>query len=752
MGAAVFFYNAIDRNGSPVSGAKANFYVKGTTTRQAAYTDSALTTPAANPVVADSAGRVRVYLNDTLNYSLDVKNSDQSETLLQADYTSGDTDPMVITMGNPVSISGLNDAIADAENVVTEAQAAQTAAAASAAAAAASETATDDNAVLTAADAVSTANDRAAIEASANQIDNNDSGVRALLQAPAVPVYEETLTDSDGRTVLDAITDDENQTVAYTTEDGINRSKGIAFGGETQDDSETVWAESIQDVNGDEALRRDHQGRFYIGEARIGRLYVGAEQKLYGNIEPWSAQEAAALTLRQQTLDTSMFGKVQWPSGDWNEIISSGQSNDQSYCCFPVVSTTAVLNVYTLGGSVQGSGADAFNAITDGGLSSGFNHAIARVIDRTTDNTYLDSTEIAALDPDDDDVGEAPVLGFANAFAKGRLGKYAALSVGVGGQGIDVLLNTRFGRFEQGVDDVKTAVDARSNDESLVIFAVPMIHGEKDYNLGTTKATYKTKCGDFFDDQNTYCASNADNVLPPLKMFVSCARAEIIRVSNNVDDGMLAIDMAQAELAFTRDDTILSGVPLYAIPDKDSRNHKPSNSSRWVGECMAKEARRIYDEHKGHINFFPYAITLDENNNTIWFATFMVPKPPIQWLGAYVDHTASIRDDYGFRFRDDAGDVTFTAAIVDDCTIKFELSRALGAGARVLYAGDTVDGVGNLADSDPAISTTNYEFVTDMAAYENITALVNSPYPQNNFCWPFAVTLPFDFPTWKDAL
>ena len=212
MGAAVFFYNAIDRNGSPVSGAKANFYVKGTTTRQAAYTDIDLTTPAANPVVADSAGRVRVYIDDTLNYSIDVKNSDQSETLLQADYTSGDTDPMVITMGNPVSISGLNDAIADAENVVTEAQAAQEAAAASAATAVAAETATDDNVLLTGADVVQTGNDRAAIEGSAREIEAAFVGTYEgpHINGIATGVYDASGNVESGKTVFGFVITSDN--------------------------------------------------------------------------------------------------------------------------------------------------------------------------------------------------------------------------------------------------------------------------------------------------------------------------------------------------------------------------------------------------------------------------------------------------------------------------------------------------------------------------------------------------------------
>lgn len=46
-----------DDNGAPLSGATLDFYVTGTSTRKDTFSDAALTTANANPVVADSAGR-----------------------------------------------------------------------------------------------------------------------------------------------------------------------------------------------------------------------------------------------------------------------------------------------------------------------------------------------------------------------------------------------------------------------------------------------------------------------------------------------------------------------------------------------------------------------------------------------------------------------------------------------------------------------------------------------------------------------
>lgn len=62
-------YRAFDDNGNPLPGALLNFYLTGTTTPTDTYTDNALTTPHANPVVADAGGQFpAIYLDPTTTY------------------------------------------------------------------------------------------------------------------------------------------------------------------------------------------------------------------------------------------------------------------------------------------------------------------------------------------------------------------------------------------------------------------------------------------------------------------------------------------------------------------------------------------------------------------------------------------------------------------------------------------------------------------------------------------------------------
>lgn len=98
MAALPFRYNAIAPGGSAASGAKLYVYAKDTTTPAVWYSDSGLTTPAANPLIADADGRWAAYSDSTVNYSIQGKTSDGATTILEADITAG-----VITVDYEIS-------------------------------------------------------------------------------------------------------------------------------------------------------------------------------------------------------------------------------------------------------------------------------------------------------------------------------------------------------------------------------------------------------------------------------------------------------------------------------------------------------------------------------------------------------------------------------------------------------------------------------------------------------------------------
>lgn len=69
------YLTVLDTNGNPVSGAKINTYIAGTTTPQATYTDSTGTVANANPIIADSAGRYVAYLLPGASYKFAITDS-----------------------------------------------------------------------------------------------------------------------------------------------------------------------------------------------------------------------------------------------------------------------------------------------------------------------------------------------------------------------------------------------------------------------------------------------------------------------------------------------------------------------------------------------------------------------------------------------------------------------------------------------------------------------------------------------------
>lgn len=62
------YQTVLDANGNPVSGAKINTYIAGTSTPVATYTDVGLTVANANPIVADSSGRYVAFLSPGGSY------------------------------------------------------------------------------------------------------------------------------------------------------------------------------------------------------------------------------------------------------------------------------------------------------------------------------------------------------------------------------------------------------------------------------------------------------------------------------------------------------------------------------------------------------------------------------------------------------------------------------------------------------------------------------------------------------------
>ncbi len=97
---------------TPESGAKASTWIKSTATPQSVYTDSGLTVPATNPVIANSLGVFSFYLDSTLNYTIQIKTADSANILLQVDYTASGS-VFAVTSATVPNYNALQAALAE---------------------------------------------------------------------------------------------------------------------------------------------------------------------------------------------------------------------------------------------------------------------------------------------------------------------------------------------------------------------------------------------------------------------------------------------------------------------------------------------------------------------------------------------------------------------------------------------------------------------------------------------------------------
>lgn len=111
------FFQVLDANGAVIDGAKAYFYLTGTSTESAPFTDHALNTAHDNPVVADSDGSFApIYLDPTKVYKIVLKDADD-QTLrtydpvvgLQAAASVLTTNLASTSSGKGAALVGIND-------------------------------------------------------------------------------------------------------------------------------------------------------------------------------------------------------------------------------------------------------------------------------------------------------------------------------------------------------------------------------------------------------------------------------------------------------------------------------------------------------------------------------------------------------------------------------------------------------------------------------------------------------------------
>ncbi|MFO7703742.1 MAG: phosphate ABC transporter substrate-binding protein, partial [Halopseudomonas sp.] len=177
--------------------------------------------------------------------------------------------------------------------------------------------------------------------------------------------------------------------------------------------------------------------------------------------------------------------------------------------------------------------------------------------------------------------------------------------------------------------------------------------------------------------------------------------------------------------------------PVYQYVDKGG--HLSANGYRWFGQMLGKVYHHVAVERRQWQPLAPRRATVA---GKAIYLDFHVPHPPLAFDQAYIGHRATDIEHQGFRVYEGDKEVAISAVeIVADTVVRITTEQPLTGVPKVTYASFQVGGAGNLRDSDPTEADAHYQFLTDgsMRAQENIKALVDKPYPLQNWSIAFEI-------------
>lgn len=268
---------------------------------------------------------------------------------------------------------------------------------------------------------------------------------------------------------------------------------------------------------------------------------------------------------------------------------------------------------------------------------------------------------------------------------------------------------------------------ATSGGKSSQLAAVSFLQGETDMPI-TPLATYQSAVLALRADIN---ADTAVGVFGQARMpgfYTYQTGGSWVR-----DVYSAAPAQAQLDLTLSQPNWFLTG-PAYPVTDKVS-GHLDANGYRWLGVMFGKVQFRTMVLRQG---WRPLYMLGAVGRGSSVLVYFNVPAPPLQFALPYVVNTATDYANKGLVVADVGGDVAISSvALAGAACVLITLARPL-VGAFTVAAGTFRGSVGNtcICDSDGTQSYDNYEYFTGSSFYAsaNIPALVDKPYPLNNWC------------------
>ncbi|HGM5832506.1 TPA: hypothetical protein ACKP36_000878 [Serratia marcescens] len=447
--------------------------------------------------------------------------------------------------------------------------------------------------------------------------------------------------------------------------------------------------------------------------------------------------------LYAQSLRKPISSEISSAIYDYNIVVVNGQSWGSGYQAWRHLTRDPIEpgNVLMLGDSVRGNSIEgSFNPLGSAVLKDLVG------VTQTTGNpaTAMDDAAIDALARGANNQGEelgVPSVNFWRVLQRKYRGVFAdpsrkiiVVNVAVPGRTIrQISPGDATGHFEnrliRSLQQIKNALPS-----GATAAVVAMIHSGHEYDYDATKPEATTDKDEYkgYSLSLYQATEDAGKTVfghgEKLAVFTEQTGAWWTFDSTNQSIGQAHIELDE------ENENITLCKPNYFETDKAS--HRDNNGIRWASMFFGKAMHMVLDRRQ---TFFTTKIIWAKCYGTTLLFGYRVWEPPLQFKPTYyLTNEATggvIFANKGFLAKDDAGDLTiYNVKIAADTIISAELNRAPVGTLKIIYAPKaTYDGQGNVCDSDDSESLYSYKFTESKYPETNIPALVDKPYPQNNF-------------------
>ncbi|EIV5255788.1 hypothetical protein NL887_000735 [Klebsiella pneumoniae] len=503
--------------------------------------------------------------------------------------------------------------------------------------------------------------------------------------------------------------------------------------------------------NNDYVIEDEHG--FHIFSVMKTGTPASSEEALSAARDAYIAKMDNLALAASAAVNNTLVTGIQRPVFDYNLVITDGQSLSTGTEGWAALSTVAfeAENLLMFGDLVRPSTDRATGGSTWNPLGGAALKPLKAVTQSIGGGSVLTDAEVSALPPGAVNEGETVDVGAVNFWRQlqndfhgvsvNPARKIIVLNCGVQGRTVEELSKghpyNHYNRVIEAVTKVKSYIASQQPGATVGIVAFLYMQGEWNYWTSTTgthdRATFLELTKQLRIDLITDCAYGiCGQKLPPAWITYQTGG------SYTDDTYNLAIGMAQLDMAEQVPGCYLA-TPVYQVTDKNG--HLDPNGYRWAGMQFSKVLHRILDRGLDWKPMKPIKVVRYSDDEIL--ACFNTPSPPAKFKETYVVNTATMYPNKGFLVTDANGVVGVSSVTtVGQATLSVKLSAPTTGDVYLWYAPKTTyNGNGNLCDSDSTIAPYNYEYHAGSGQYPsaNITALVDKPYPLENWCCAFRI-------------